>query len=200
MTNKKHKNTYAKAKPKKLYCYVDETGQDARSNIFILVAIIANENPTHISEELRHLEIALKLYNTKWHKSSHPLRIRFIQEFISKYNFDLSLYFMLINKPVIYHLSIIEILCRAITEENDPDAQAIIFIDGLDKLSGKKITAALRTRNFKIKLVKGVRDESEPLIRLADRWAGCIRMAISGNEQCRNLVFDAQRKSILKKK
>jgi hypothetical protein len=29
-------------------------------------------------------------------------------------------------------------------------------------------------------MVKGRRDESEPLIRLADMWASCIRAAILG--------------------
>ena len=43
-----------------------------------------------------------------------------------------------------------------------------------------ELTNALRLRGVSLEMVRGRRDESEPLIRLADMWAGCIRAATLG--------------------
>ena len=37
-------------------------------------------------------------------------------------------------------------------------------------------------------MVRGRRDESEPAIRLADMWAGCIRAATLGRQQEESLL------------
>ena len=61
------------------------------------------------------------------------------------------------------------------------------------------MTNALRSRGLHLKLVKGPTDESEILIRLADRWAGCLRQALSQhNKDCEELVSGAQKKGLLK--
>lgn len=52
------------------------------------------------------------------------------------------------------------------------------YVDGIDKTIAKKLTNILRTRGVRLNLVRSRRDESEPLIRLADMWAGCIRGAL----------------------
>ena len=76
---------------------------------------------------------------------------------------------------------------------------ARINIDGFDVISAKKMTNALRSRGLHLKLVKGPTDESEILIRLADRWAGCLRQALSQhNKDCEELVSGAQKKGLLK--
>lgn len=183
---------------KKLYCYVDETGQDVGSKLFIVVAVIITSNVNGVRERLLNLETDTRIGKIKWHKSDYKYRIKFMEEFLSRDNKDLHVYFLKAQKPVFYYLPTVEILQRAISANSTSNTQAIVCIDGLDKFSGKKYTNALRTKILKIKLAKGVRDESEPLIRLADRWAGCIRMALLGNEQCQALVARAEKKGLLK--
>src|SRR3990167_820671 len=182
----------------KLYCYVDETGQDPGSEVFIVVAVIVTSNLNAVRERLEDLEKSTRINTVKWHKASYKYRIEFMEEFLRVDNKDLHIYFIKVKKPVFYYLPMVEILQKSISINSTPDTQNIICIDGLDKLSAKKITNALRTKTLKIKLAKGVRDESEVLIRLADRWAGCIRMALSGNEDCKVLVARAEKKVVLK--
>jgi hypothetical protein len=61
----------------------------------------------------------------------------------------------------------------------------------MDKKKAAELTNALRIRGVKLKLVKGRRDESEPVIRLADMWAGCIRSALLGNEEAQQILNKA---------
>jgi hypothetical protein len=57
---------------------------------------------------------------------------------------------------------------------------ARIFVDGIDRKKAAELTNALRHRGVSLEPVRSRRDESEPLIRLADMWAGCIRAALEG--------------------
>ena len=50
------------------------------------------------------------------------------------------------------------------------------------------MTNALRIRGVSLGMVRGRRDESEPLIRLADMWAGCLRSALLGGTAEQTLV------------
>ena len=50
-----------------------------------------------------------------------------------------------------------------------------IYVDSIDKKKAKELTNALRFKKIKLQMIKSRRDESEPIIRLADRWAGYIR-------------------------
>ena len=60
------------------------------------------------------------------------------------------------------------------------------------------MTNALRIRGIKLNMIKSRRDESEPLIRLADRWAGCIRAALLGRKEEQDILKVAQNKKYLK--
>jgi hypothetical protein len=61
--------------------------------------------------------------------------------------------------------------------------RANVHIDGIDRKKAVEITLALRCRGVSSGLAKSSRDESEPLIRLADMWAECIRGALLGNKE-----------------
>jgi hypothetical protein len=49
-----------------------------------------------------------------------------------------------------------------------------------------------------LELVKGKTDESEPLICLADMWAGCIRSALLGEHDSEVLLSRAKESGYLK--
>ncbi len=53
-----------------------------------------------------------------------------------------------------------------------------VYVDGIDRKKAKELTNAQRVESISLGLVKMRRDESELLIRLADRWVGCVRAVI----------------------
>jgi len=67
-----------------------------------------------------------------------------------------------------------------------PGADAVrpcVFVDGIDRQKASELTNALRVRGVSLDKVRSRRDESEPMIRLADMWAGCIRAAREGSQE-----------------
>src|SRR5207247_4207952 len=62
------------------------------------------------------------------------------------------------------------------------------FVDGIDRKKAAELTNALRLHGVALEMVRSRRDESEPIIRLADMWAGCIRRALLGKPEGRALL------------
>lgn len=60
--------------------------------------------------------------------------------------------------------------------------KAIVRVDGINRTVAIVLTNALRPQGVSLALVKGKKDEGEPLIRLADMWAGCIPSALLGEK------------------
>jgi hypothetical protein len=74
---------------------------------------------------------------------------------------------------------------------------ARVHVDGIDRKKAAELTTALRVRGLRLEAVRSRRDESEPLIRLADMWAGCIRAAKLGRTLERVLLEQARRAGYL---
>ena len=91
----------------------------------------------------------------------------------------------------------LEVLEKSILDKAKENYKAIIYVDGIDKKKAAELTNALRVRKIKLELVRSARDESEPLIRLADRWAGCIRAAFSGKRNEKEIFQRAIKKKYL---
>jgi hypothetical protein len=185
-------------KPKKLYCYVDETGQDAGSEIFVVVAVVAWDDVESLRLSLVKLERELKVGNKKWHKLRHASRMGFMAAFLRQKFNNLSIYFGRFNKPVPSFFPTFEVIQRSLVSFSEP-INVNVSVDGLDAISAKKMTNALRSKHLRLRLVKGPTDESEVLIRLADRWAGCLRLALlNHSKDCEQLIARAEKKGLLK--
>jgi len=72
------------------------------------------------------------------------------------------------------------------------------YVDGIDRKKAMELTNALRATGISLRMVKGCRDESEPIIRLADMWAGCIRSALFGHKDAQDIVKRAKEESYLR--
>lgn len=172
----------SKEKPKKLYCYVDETGQDAGSEIFVVVAVVSAQEQEVLRRELISIEQKAKTGHRKWHKSRTDRRLLYLKMVLERKIANGDIYFGSYQKPLPYFLPILDVLEKAIKEKTrDKKYKATVYIDGIDRKKAAEMTNALRLRGISLGLVKSRRDESEPMIRLADMWAGCVRTAISSD-------------------
>ena len=101
------------------------------------------------------------------------------------------------KKPLPYFFPMLETLKHAIINKADGDYRVVVSVDGIDKKKAAELTNALRIGGLKIKTVRGKRDESEPLIRLADMWAGCIRDAFFTGGQAKMFYEQARQTGYL---
>ena len=75
--------------------------------------------------------------------------------------------------------------------------KATILIDGLEKNQAGKVSKSLRELGVKIRKVRGLRDESSAIIRLADSLAGFIREADEDNNKFRMLKKTLEKEKII---
>ena len=93
------------------------------------------------------------------------------------------MFFGVYPKPLPYFLPVLDVLEHAIKFKAVPPYTARVFVDGIDRKKAAELTNALRVRGVSLDLVRSRRDESEPLIRLADMWAGCVRASLEGRDE-----------------
>jgi hypothetical protein len=176
----------------KLYCYVDETGQDAASDIFVVVAVVSAKEQEPLRQALVDIENVAGTGRRKWHKARSERRLRYLTLAIDRNLGRGEIFFGSYPKPLPYFFPLLEVLEDAIRIKAVSPYTARVFVDGIDRKKAAELTNALRLRGVSLEMVKSRRDESEPLIRLADMWAGCIRGAWQGERDEQALVERAQ--------
>jgi hypothetical protein len=167
----------------KLYCYVDETGQDDGSKIFIVVAIVSDKDQIRIRRTLEEIEKEAKTRGRKWHKTERSRKLKFLELVVNRKVAKGETFYGCYDKPLPYFLPVLDILEKAIRLKSFHNYKAKIFVDGIDKKKASELTNALRVRKISLEHVRSRRDESEPLIRLADMWAGCLRSAFADKDK-----------------
>jgi hypothetical protein len=168
----------------KLYCYVDETGQDDASSVFVVVAVVSERDQDKLRQELTDIERIAGRGHRKWHKSRPERRLRYLELALERNVGQEDVFFGSYPKPLPFFFPLIDVLENAITRKAVPPIYtARVFVDGIDRKKAAELTNALRLRGISLEMVRSRRDESEPIIRLADMWAGCIRAAILGRRE-----------------
>jgi ribonuclease HII len=185
-------------KIQKLYAYVDESGQDAASSFFVVVAVLTESEREELRKRIALIEEQTKTGIKKWHKLSNERRIAYLSEILNAHVGHGKVYFGQYQKPIPLIFSVVDVLEKAIKDVAKGKYRAEIYIDGIDRQKTQEYTNALRVRGISLRLIKGLRDESEPLIRLADMWAGCIRGALLGDTESREVFRRAEQQKYIR--
>lgn len=176
----------------KIYCYVDESGQDVGSAFFVVVVVISFQDQGILRQELTEIEKVAKTGGRKWHKSRSERRMKYLRMALERKIGKGDVFFGRYKKPLPYFLPILEMLEKAIKKKARGMYKARVYIDGIDHKKASELTNALRLRSISLEHIKSRRDESEPLIRLADMWAGCVRGALLGHRKVKAIVVKAK--------
>lgn len=158
----------------KLYCYVDETGQDTKGKFFLVSVVIAENERNQLIEYLLEIEEKSKKYTTKWHKSAFQIRHDYTSMALSNSLFLKKIFFSEYKSDAYVDLTILTV-AKAILQRADNIYKATIFADGLSKNEIHRFATGLRKLKIRIRKVRGGREQSDPLLRLADAIAGFLR-------------------------
>ncbi len=162
---------------KRLMCFVDESGQDARSESFVVAVIASKSDLDVLRLQVLQLEKASGVGARKWHKTRSERRIDFMEKAMEKQLVKGEVFYGQFQKPLPYFLPMLESIEFAIVASAE-NSRAVVTVDGIDRKKARELTNALRVRRLSVDLVRSARDESEPMLRLADRWVGCIRAGL----------------------
>lgn len=188
------------SKRQKLYAYVDEAGQDDTSQFFVVSTVVTEKEQDGIREQLLAIEAEAKTYGLKWHRSRHDRRVKYLTLVLNRKVAAGCVYIGRYPKPIPYTPPLIYVIEQAVKDREAAKGyyRAIVRVDGINRKVAITLTNALRAQGVSLKLVKGKRDDGEPLIRLADMWAGCIRSALLGEKDSEALFNRAKEAGYLK--
>ena len=172
----------------KLYCYVDESGQDTLGELFIVAIVVTDERQRELEKYLESLEVATGK-RTKWNKTRDKTRQAYANALL-KHNFP-GMIFVKKSSPSGTKFDESEVLATAqalstYRETNgigEKDYKVTITIDSLSKTTAARMAPEFRKLGIKTRKIVGKKDESSSIIRLADAIAGLVREAHEGRSE-----------------
>ena len=164
------------AKQQRIDLYVDESGQDTRGRLFN-VAVIAIEDSDRFRQLCESAEEISGKGNTKWGKADKNKRLIYLSTVIQHAaSCNVKLFYNVFRKTTDYDAATIEGIAKSIRVLRPSGFRVYVYVDGLTKTKRGDYKTHLRKFSCPVRKVSGIRrDESEPLIRLADAVAGASR-------------------------
>ncbi|OGY30893.1 MAG: hypothetical protein A3C02_03375 [Candidatus Andersenbacteria bacterium RIFCSPHIGHO2_02_FULL_45_11] len=170
-----------KEKIQKIYAYVDESGQDTKGEIFLVSVVIVSSQRDELRKLLRKIELASGKKNRKWSKERRVRRKAYIEAIINSKGFKGLIYYSHYTDSRLYIDLTVLSTAKAILNHTAQPYQASVYVDGLNTGERKYFTAGLRSLHVKTTLARGLKDEADEFIRLADAIAGFVRDGIEGD-------------------
>lgn len=155
--------------------YIDESRQRVGGEWFI-VAGVAVEDSDKFRQLCEDLERTSRKKDVKWGKANKDNRLLYLRTVISDARFhDILLFSYVFRKPKDYIKATIQSIDLAVSNLHVSNLPVSVYIDGLIRTQYKEYQVQLRKLGCQVEKVRGRKDESEPLIRLADAVAGATR-------------------------
>ena len=184
----------------KLYCYVDETGQDTEGQLFIVAVIVTGQERDELLAVCEQLEKVSGKDKFKWGKAEHQRRMRYLRHILADDRFAGNLRYCLFRNTRDYDTATIEATVKAVKSRPPADRYTtLIYVDGLTKAKRREYGVRLRKLGLPVRQVRGIaRDESNALTRLADTIAGFVRDALETQSgEMKTLLHRAKREGML---
>lgn len=184
----------------KLYCYVDETGQETKGTVFIVSIVVLDKERDQILKLCEQLEIISGKRKDKWGSAKHDRRMRYLRHILADDRLKGKLRFSVSRHTREYDVSTLNGIAKAVLWDKPKNFTSVIYVDGLSKTKRRQYAIGLRRCGLPIRKVMGVaRDESNALTRLADAIiAGFVNDALKGNSKEINALYErAKREGIL---
>ncbi|MCL5410751.1 MAG: DUF3800 domain-containing protein [Patescibacteria group bacterium] len=184
----------------KIFCYVDETGQDTLGKFFIVSVVITKNNREKIAKLLVEIEQETGKKSTKWLKTKKELKIAYLKKVLENKIFKKTIYYSITKETKTYRDTTIVAIASAINDTKCQEKyKASVFIDGLKKSEVRVVGVGLRQIGIRIEKVRGIKDESSSIIRLADAIAGLVRKNNEGVDYAVELYRLGAKQGVLRK-
>ncbi|MBI3912667.1 MAG: DUF3800 domain-containing protein [Chloroflexi bacterium] len=182
----------------RLYCYVDESGQDTEGDLFVVSVIVADEARERIAQQCEKIEAATGKGRVKWTRSDYVRKQEYIRLILREPELANSLFFAVYRNSKEYFSLTVQTIARAIAMRGEKSYKATILIDGLPRSQQRRVGSDLRRLRVQIRKVRGMRkEENDALVRLADAICGFVRAAVEGNPVMAQLLEEGKRNGLL---
>lgn len=190
---------------RKLYCYVDESGQHTaaqpgRESVFVVAVAAFEDNRDMLIEACTQYERESGKRRRKWRTADREAKMTYTRMIFTDKRFVDTLSYYVVRGPekIDFDESTIEGIVRTIELRGAEDEYtAELHIDGLTASKRTEYSVELRRRGLRIRRVHLASDDHDPLIRLADALAGLAREAEEGEKESRTLIDYAIGRAVL---
>jgi hypothetical protein len=184
----------------KLYCYVDESGQDTQGRFFVVSVVVTGHERDEMTKELERIERESGKGRRKWSQSRDQQKRAYLEAVLRNSVMKGKLHYAIYRDPFInYFNATILTTGRAITVHATEEYKATVFIDGLQRSLVGKVGAELRRLSIRTEKVRPVRnEEASALMRLADALSGFVRETLLGHESYQRLLESAQERGVVR--
>lgn len=169
---------------KKLYCFVDETGQDTKGKFFLVVVVTSNLDLVGpVGVKLQEVEEQSGKKKYKWGKTVETAKIEYFRLISQVKNLHDSIYFSVYHGNSEYVPLVSLTIAKAVLARGSGFNQMVrIIIDGLNDKEKERISKELKKLKIRYDKIRGMRDEKSSFLRLADAIAGLLRDSLEGQE------------------
>lgn len=184
----------------KLYCYVDETGQDTAGRIFVVAVVVTGKKRNELLKLCEQLEQVSGKHKDKWGRAKHERRMRYLRHVFADDRFRESLRYCLFSRTSDFDTATVKAIAGAVSWKKPVGKYTtLVYIDGLTKTKRHEYGARLRKLGLPVRQVRGIaRDETNSLTRLADAIAGFARDALEArSKEIESLFGKAKRNKML---
>jgi hypothetical protein len=149
--------------PLKLYCYVDESGQDTQGRLFVVGVVVAGEERDRLRGVCEQIERVTGKGNWKWVRAPHDRQIAYVRRILQEPVMRGKRYFAVFERTRDYLSPTIDTIVRAIEIHAEADYRVTLLVDGLPAALEQTLGQKMRRRGIRIRKVRGVRDEGDAL-------------------------------------
>ena len=164
----------------KLFCYVDESGQDTHGRLFLVAVVVTGEERDHLRGLCETLEVRSGKGSRKWSKTSAGRRIAYAQGVVDQRLFAGKLHYAVFEGTTDYLTATVRAVAESLQHRAAEDYDATVLIDGLSRSLERAVGLSLRRSGSHVDKVRGLDEEADALMRLADAVCGLVRGALEG--------------------
>jgi hypothetical protein len=181
----------------RLYCYVDETGQDTEGRLFIVGVVVADKDQEEYQLACETIEQKSGKGNIKWRRTARQRKIDYIGLILKEPLFKGKLCFAVYHHTRACQEATVKAIGLAANSVT-PGSDVTVIIDALPKSLEIPIGVQLRRAGVRAKVRGARKDENYALIRLADALCGFVRAATEGQTDMQELLDWGLRASTLR--
>lgn len=186
----------------KIYCYVDETGQDTKGKLFLVVVVISDKSQLdRLEQTLLKLENKTGKRTRKWGWLNIKEKTQYLQSILNVQGLWQSIFYSVYQSSKEYtRLTTLSVAKAIIAKVNgDGDYRASIFVDGLKGKEEESVRREIKKFKVRYEKIKGLAHRKSALIRLADATAGFLRDYYEGKEYSKKLFGKFEKMEIVRR-
>jgi pimeloyl-ACP methyl ester carboxylesterase len=165
----------------KLYAYADETGQESAGRIFLVAVVVVGRERDALLPWLEDLEARTGKGRRPWRRSRPAARTAYVERILAEPRLAGSIFYSAYAGIRDYRdLTLVTIANAVAAHAAGRRFKVTVIIDGLRRDEVHAVSVGLRRLRIPVRKVRGARDESNALGRLADAMAGFVRDAEEG--------------------